>query len=128
MMTARRNLLVLVSPLLLLMPSALGAADRVATDNLSQTPQKYLSIQGISQQDHRVTALNIGTKPVSGYAVQNLANGNEWNGWVQSTWLIDPPLQTGETESHAVWPEITKVDQIRIAAVIFADGTHVGSR
>lgn len=35
-------------------------------------------------------------------------------------------MQPGETSQDLVWPEVTQPADIRIAAIIFADGTHTG--
>ena len=75
--------------------------------------------------DHKIKVVNTGQKAVNAYTVQNLVPGT-WKGWVGSVLNIDPPLQPGDSDRYQVWPEITNPSQVRIAAVVFTDGTHTG--
>ncbi len=85
-----------------------------------------LSIEGITP-DHKIKLLNISRKAISAYTIENLVPKSEWNGFVGSCLLQDPPVQPGESDtSMGIWPEVVKENQVRVAAVIFTDGTHVG--
>jgi hypothetical protein len=85
-----------------------------------------LEIESVSVE-HKVKVVNTGLKPITGYAVQDLVPGSEWNGWTASVFLTDPPMSPGASEETlSVGADVVSADQLKVVAVVFSDGTHSG--
>jgi hypothetical protein len=107
----------------LLLLAAAAAAQTPPTGVAVQVPPTVVRISNLDGQQHTLTYQNAGLKPIRAVVLRD-ARG-------QVTWqLFSEPLAAGLTSSMPVWPDLDPVrlgDEVHVAAVVFSDGTHVGS-
>ena len=121
------SLAALIVPAFVSVPGAYAQQIQIPPAPISPAvSEKIIELEDVS--NGKVTVRNTGTLPITAWAVQIVEPDNAWYySDVASVDLIQasPLLPKQENSSSMLLPEIT-YQQVRVVAVIFADGTHVG--